>query len=250
MEYISAPTINKIELNDKNKQRISAAINSYVQLSFWAMYHDERVIFHGDPHSGNLCIDENGGLCFLDMGLLGVLNAEDTQLCRKFFLAAYTKNSEKLYNLLISYGDMNDQQKRNFREDCRNFCLNVQDKEVTYYFTDMINICFNYNFVPPNFLFSMAKTFICLNGIGNFANNKHTAVEILQAQTFEFMLRRSLKDCRDVVKDGLSAIPDMIGQTIDDGWIRGISSAFAHKKSLTVLMDDFQEMLDLLRQLA
>lgn len=82
MEYIKTPTVNKMELTEANKNLIITAVNSYIKSSFWALLHDKPIIFHGDPHSGNVCVDEEGNIYFLDMGLLSVLNEKDAQLCR------------------------------------------------------------------------------------------------------------------------------------------------------------------------
>ena len=69
MEFIKFPTINKIELNEQNKRKINTALNSYIKSSFWALLNDQQVVFHGDPHSGNICIDEDE-IFILDMGYM------------------------------------------------------------------------------------------------------------------------------------------------------------------------------------
>lgn len=85
MEFIRTQTVNKLELTDENKTKITTALNSYIRSSFWALFNDKQIVFHGDPHSGNICIDEDNNICFLDMGLLCVLSDEDAKLCRNFF---------------------------------------------------------------------------------------------------------------------------------------------------------------------
>ena len=50
MEYIDDKTINKLELNKENQEKITMAINSYLKLSFNALLTDKPIIFHGDPH--------------------------------------------------------------------------------------------------------------------------------------------------------------------------------------------------------
>lgn len=52
MEYINFQTINKLELDDKNSEKICTAINSYLRLSFYALLNDKQIAFHGDPHRG------------------------------------------------------------------------------------------------------------------------------------------------------------------------------------------------------
>lgn len=249
MEFILVPTINKLELTDINKTKIVEALNSYIRSSFWAMFNDQTIVFHGDPHSGNICVDDRGDIYFLDMGLLCALSDEDALLCRQFFLTAYSGNAEKMYDMLVGYGDMSEKQRQAFRQDCETYCRNIQAKEVTYYFIDMMNICLKYEFVPPNFLFSMAKAFVCLNGIANFTGNQHSARELLQEQAVEFFLRRSLDDLKEVATDSLTLIPDAISNTLE----RGIASTMAKlttntrlHQSLKKSLNHLEEVLDLL----
>lgn len=214
------------------------------------MFNDKPIVFHGDPHSGNICIDEEGNICFLDMGLLCALSDSDAKLCRKFFLTAYSGNYEKLYNMLVSYGNMSEVKKQSFKEDCKKYCEEVKKKEVTYYFIDMINVCLNYEFVPPNFLFSMAKAFVCLNGISNFSNNKCTARELLQEQTMEFLIKRSLKDCKGIVIDSLHFTPKTLENISQYGLINTIAKVTTNseiKKDVRKSLENLKEMLDLIK---
>ena len=250
MEFIKTKTVNKTELTEENKKRIITALNSYIRSSFWAMFNDKQIAFHGDPHSGNICIDEEGNICFLDMGLLCVLSDNDAKMCRKFFLTAYSGNYEKLYNMLVIYGDMSEEKKASFKEDCKKYCRNVKEKDVTFYFIDMINICLKYEFVPPDFLFNMAKAFMCLNGISNFCENKCTAKELLQEQTIEFMVKRSLNDCKGIVIDSLITAPKALENTIQYGLVNTIAKVSASselKQDIKSTIENLNEMIELIK---
>lgn len=250
MEFIKAKTINKMELTEENKKRIITALNSYIRSSFWAMFNDKQIAFHGDPHSGNICIDEEGNIYFLDMGLLCVLSDNDAKLCRKFFLTAYSGNYEKLYDMLVIYGDMSEDKKLSLKEDCKKYCRNVKEKDVTFYFIDLINVCLKYEIVPPDFLFNMAKTFMCLNGISNFCENKCTAKELLQEQTIEFMVKRSLKDCKSIVIDSLTSAPKILENTIQYGLVNTVakvSTSSELRKNIIKSLEDLKEMLDIIK---
>ncbi len=250
MEFVQTQTVNKLELTNENKDKITTALNSYIRSSFWAMFHDKPIVFHGDPHSGNICIDEEGNIFFLDMGLLCALSDSDAKLCRKFFLTAYSGNYEKLYDMLVSYGNMSEEKKQSFKEDCKKYCEEVKEKEVTYYFIDMINVCLNYEFVPPNFLFSMAKAFVCLNGISNFSDNKCTARELLQEQTMEFLVKRSLKDCKGIVIDSLHFAPKALENISQYGLANTIAKVTTNseiKKDVRKALENLKEMLDLIK---
>ena len=217
MEYIPLPTINQTILTDENKKVIADAINNYFRLSFWALFNDQEIVFHGDPHSGNICVDENANIYFLDMGLLCVLNDEDAILCREFFLAVYNGDYEKISNMILKYSNMDDESIISFKKDCKLYCEGIKDKNITYYFMDMVNICLKYEVNPPNFLFSMTKAFFCLNGICNFVGNDFTAKKLLNDQVIEFFLKRSFTDCKKCVKRAYSLIPSYIDNVRKNG---------------------------------
>lgn len=223
MEFIKEKTINHIDLTKENKSRIVKAMNSYIKSSFWAMFNNEPVIFHGDPHSGNICIDDENNLYFLDMGLLFALSESEVHLCLEFFLTAYSGNAERLYKLLIRYGKMNEKTKKRFKKDCKRYCEEIKTKELTFYFIDMMTICLNYQLDPPEFLFRMAKAFLCINGISIFSNNNLSAFELLGEQVIEFLLKRSLNDCTEIIKDSLKLIPDTFENTLNYGVVNTLS---------------------------
>ena len=245
MEFISTPTINKIALTNANKNKITNALNSYIKLSFYAMFNGKEVTFHGDPHSGNICVDDEENICFLDMGLIFTLKEEDAKLCRQFFLTAYTGNYEKLYQMLVPYGKMKEEQKDEFKKDCQNFCIEIKKKEVTYYFMDMINICLKYEFVPPNFLFSMAKAFVCLNGINHFSNNECTAIDLLQEQTLEFLIKRSLNDCQNIFKDTMNIMPKFLINLVNKGFIKTLASLTTNTELKTEIKESLKNLEEL-----
>ena len=174
-------------------------------------------MFHGDPHSGNICVDENANIYFLDMGLLCVLNDEDAILCREFFLAVYNGDYEKISNMILKYSNMDDESIISFKKDCKLYCEGIKDKNITYYFMDMVNICLKYEINPPNFLFSMTKAFFCLNGICNFVGNDFTAKKLLNDQVIEFFLKRSFADCKKCAKRTYSLIPSYIDNVRKNG---------------------------------
>lgn len=250
MEYIKTPTINKMELTSDNKSKIMEALNSYIKSSFYALLNDKQVVFHGDPHSGNISIDDNGNICFLDMGLLCVLSEKDAQLTKRLFLTAYSGEYDKLYDLLIDFGRLDDKQKQTLKNFCKKYCEDVKTKDVTHYFVDVINACLVCEINPPDFLFSMAKAFVCLNGISGFADNKLTAKELLQEQVVEFMIKRSLNDCKGLVIDSLRIAPKVLEGTMKYGLVRTMAKTVNDEKLRSDTMkslENLREMLLLLK---
>lgn len=210
IDYIPYPNFNKTHDNEAKAK----ALNSYIALSFYALFHDIDVYFHGDPHNGNLFLDENGNLGFLDMGLLFKLSKEDIKLTKTFFLAAYTRNYEKIFNLLLSFGEVTEEEKENLHSELKNYCKNINTETVTAYFINLIPICLKYNIAPPDFLFCMAKAFICLNGINTITSNNTSAYELLEKQTFEYILAENFENLKKLGITLTNISPTIINSAI------------------------------------
>ena len=223
MEYIDSKTINKMPLDDENKNKIAKGLNSYFKLSFYAFFNDQQIVFHGDPHEGNIYIDDDGNIGFLDMGLLFVLEGENARLMKELFSGAYLKNYEKIFNLLIPYGKMNNEEREKFKEDIKVYCEEVRSKDITHYYTDVIPICMKYEITPPNFLFCMAKAFVCLNGMNGISLNTLPATELLKEQVIEFLLKRSMQDSQKLVKQTARTIPKLAKSVCEYGVSKGIT---------------------------
>ncbi len=249
MEFIESKTINKIELCNQNNEIIMKAINSYLQLSFYALFHNKTIVFHGDPHGGNIYIDEEGNIGFLDMGLIFELSKEDEDLTRDFFLSVYTGNYEKLYEMIVIYGNLSEIEKINFKNDVKEYSLKAKNKTVTSWFTDLIFVCLNYNICPPTFLFCMAKAFMCLDGINGFSKNFTKATTLLQEQTMEYFINRSFEDCKELVTDGIMLVPKLFVNTLKYGVVNGftkeVSEVMKVRSKLKDALNHCDEIIDM-----
>ena len=119
-----------------------------------------------------------------------------------------------------------------------------------FYFIDMINVCLKYEFVPPNFLFSMAKAFLCLNGISNFTENGYSAIELLKELTVEYLIKRSLKDCKELIVDGINLAPKYIENTLENGIVNTVAKVCSDTKmrdNLKLYLLNFKETLELIK---
>ena len=63
----------------------------------------EDGFFHGDPHPGNLLISD-GKICFLDFGIVGVLNENMKSWLNKAMLAIATKDKDRLVDFILAVG--------------------------------------------------------------------------------------------------------------------------------------------------
>ena len=166
-----------------------------------------NVIFHGDPHSGNLCVDSFGNIYFLDMGLLFSLGKEEIEFCKEFFFAAYTSDFEKIFSIITRYGTLSEKQKKRLKDEVKTYCDNLRGREVTNYFMDMVMIFTKYELDPPEFLFDMAKSFVCLNGVGKFTQNYVSCDALLKEIILEYVIKSQIKVMAKASLDSIKIFP-------------------------------------------
>lgn len=224
MELIKAPTINQLTLTTENKQRIARALNDYISLSFYALLQGMPVTFHGDPHSGNIYLDAEGNLGFLDMGLTFSFSGAEAEFIRELFLNAYNARTDKLIKLLLDSSECTEFNYAEYRATIENQAKRFKTTPVTQFFIEMINIYTRYNMAPPDILFKMAKAFVALYGINNFIDNRTDTSTLLAAQIAEYYVRRTVEDLEKVTTGGVSLLPDLITNIAEHGLVKGIAT--------------------------
>lgn len=251
MDFISCKTINSLELNSANKKKINVALNDYLQLSFWALFHNQEVVFHGDPHGGNIYIDKDNNIGFLDMGLIFSFSKEESEFIKKLFFSAYSNHYEKLTKLLLENSNSSNVDIEGLKQGIHECCSNFKKVPVTYFFVDMINLFTKHNIEPPHILFKMAKAFVALNGISNFSNNHMNTEELLIKQIIEYYISRTMNDFEEIIKTGVVMIPTFLKNTMQKGLTTSITEEIISlgnlNKKVIKAIENFNETLEYLK---
>lgn len=190
MEYIEYKTLNQ---HTYPRDVVNKALNSYVQLNFWALLHNRPVVFHGDPHPGNIYIDANGNIGFLDMGLVFGMNADVVADVRQLFLCAYFGNADALCKILVSWFHGSTRQFNKFTEEVRHYCKYLHARPITAYFMDLATVCKRYPIEPASYLYELAKAFVCLDGFGNVYTPDQTGYQLLLQQVTDYCVEHGVK---------------------------------------------------------
>lgn len=223
MEFIASKTINQMKLTSYNKEKMNKALNDYVALSFYALFHDIPVVFHGDPHGGNIYIDKKGNIGFLDMGLIFELSKEETVFIRNLFLNAYTCNIEELYHLIVDNSIQKDVDKDLLKHEMEECCKSFKNVPVSEFFCSMIFTFIKFNVNPAPVFYKMAKAFIALYGINTFLENIESTEELLYQQIIEYYVTRTMTDIKEITHAGITFLPTFIKNTFEKGLTKSIS---------------------------
>lgn len=227
MEFISSPTINQLSLSAENKQRIAQAENDYIRLSFYALFHEMPVVFHGDPHGGNIYLDEAGNIGFLDMGLIFEFSSEESELTRQLFLNAYTGKVDRIVDYLFADSEFKNVDRAQLAHDMRVKISQLHEMPVAQFLVEMIGVFTQYDMAVPPFLFKMAKAFLALFGLGTITGNIADTKALLADQVVDFYLRRTTDDMRRTLRSGLRLAPQVAGITLERGLLGGLSSGLS-----------------------
>lgn len=244
MEFIFSKTINQMKLTPQNKERIRNSLNDYVQLSFYALFHDIPVTFHGDPHGGNIYIDKNSNIGFLDMGLIFTFSKEEENFVRNLFLNAYFCNIEELTNLLVDMSNYKDIDKRALQNEMEVCCKKFKDIPVTKFFVDMIFVFTKFDIEPPTILFKMAKSFVALFGMNTFLENTESTEQLLFEQIVDFYVSRTMNDVKEITETGITFLPKFIKNTLEKGLTKSIAEQIVTLSNLNKKVNESVEHFD------
>ncbi len=191
MEYIDQPTVNQLTLTPENKTKISEAVNTYLRLSFYALLNGLPVVFHGDPHAGNVYLDSDGNVGFLDMGLVFEFQGEDSKFVQDLFLYSYMNRPEELLDILLEHSKFEKVDRETLLIGIKRELKRLHSIPVPQFFIEMIGLFTQYDVAPPMLLYEIAKAFVALYGMGNVVDNSVSTNELLAEQITEFYVRRA-----------------------------------------------------------
>lgn len=174
MEYIDGYRIDDIDNGEQLKNLpISAhdvAANGariFMKMTF------EFGIFHADPHPGNIRILPDGSICFIDYGMIGVLETERRDLLVDLLLNVAKKDASRLVDVVLKIGKT----KRNvdhqlLRADLRDFIGNyygipLDQISVGKMLTDFINILAIHRIRCPVDIMLLIRALITLEGVAS-----------------------------------------------------------------------------------
>jgi len=121
MEFIKGKKVSEVIENPKGydtKLIARRGLNSYLKQILFNGF------FHADPHPGNIYILENNVVCYIDMGMMGVMNEDFREDLAELFLFLISKDVNNIINQLNYMEILNE---------------GVNTKDLKYDLTDLLN---------------------------------------------------------------------------------------------------------------
>lgn len=171
--------------------------------------------FHADPHPANIYVLENNVVCFLDYGMMGMLDKEFRENLAELFIYFMENSVNGIINQL-HYMDIIDDS-----IDTRAMKYDLTDLMYRYYgtelnqihggMTDIVNLMRKYNVSLPREFVLMARGIAMLEETGEKLDPNFNAVEILKPLALKIIRKRitPLKFI-DFIKDNIFEVDHIL----------------------------------------
>jgi ubiquinone biosynthesis protein len=170
MEYIEGVRIDDIEaLKQKHdvKKLAKVGFEAYLKQVFIDGF------FHGDPHPGNLLVNDEGQIVFLDFGMVGILRPERRLSYSRIFYAIISNDIDMLIDTLDELGvKIDPDDVENFKDEMYVIYKQTENYELDQFsFGDTMNtltsILHRYRIVMPGSFMLMIKVITMIGDVGS-----------------------------------------------------------------------------------
>lgn len=166
MERIRGRRITELK---PDRERAAEITERLVMLNYEHIFVDG--MFHADPHPGNVLVDEDGDLCFIDFGLMGRLARDTQDRMITLMLAVTLRDADTLARLLVRIGETPERVNLGaFRDSIRRLLdryigLTVAEVDTSGALADLVDLSTRYGLRMPRELALLSKTSVTIDGI-------------------------------------------------------------------------------------
>jgi ubiquinone biosynthesis protein len=199
-----------------------------VEVMFDQVYADG--LFHGDPHPGNLLVDNDGRLAMIDFGLVGRLPRETQDRLLMVLVALALRDADALSRLVLRIGQADGRVDMGaFRAEVAKLLgtyagLAIHDVSSAAVLADLIHMATRFGIRLPRELAVLAKASASIDGIVRTLHPTFNPTQMLSARA-EKLLRARI-DPRNIEGGGLRSalqlalvvqeLPLQLGQALMD----------------------------------
>ena len=173
-KLITMELIDGYELPDLYGKEIEGINNTEIAQYGTQSYLKQVLIdgfFHADPHPGNLFVTRDNRLCYIDFGMMGVVNDTFRSNFAQLILLLLDGNSHHLINQLLYMKIITPEQNTDeFKEDVDdllNSYIGVDMDQMDGIFDDLMNVMINHNIVHPREFVMIGRGIILIEEAGD-----------------------------------------------------------------------------------
>ncbi|MBL8917776.1 MAG: AarF/ABC1/UbiB kinase family protein [Myxococcaceae bacterium] len=166
LEFLSGPKLSSAQLDEAGKKKLAGII---LEEAFKQLFEDG--LFHGDPHPGNLLVQDGPVLALIDFGLVGRVTHQMQEQLIQLILAVALKDSESVASQLYRLGAPGSRAKlHTFKQDI-DAILNtylptsIQEVNAKALVRDLLNLAVKYRVQVPREYAILARASVAIEGI-------------------------------------------------------------------------------------
>ena len=142
--------------------------------------------FHADPHPGNILIQENNVVCFLDFGMMGRVRPKEKEALTFMLLGMVNRDAEKVTKALLQITrrtvqiNLEELEVRVYDLLEEYIDLSLEDFDIGAMFMDLVTLLRNYGLIIPSNLLLLIKAIIAVEGIGLYLYPKFNLIRLFK----------------------------------------------------------------------
>ena len=173
-KVITMELIDGYELPDLYDNEVEGINNAEIAQYGCQSYLKQVLIdgfFHADPHPGNLFVTKDNKLCYIDFGMMGVVNDTFRSNFAQLILLLLDGNSHHLINQLLYMNIITPEQNtEEFREDIDdllNSYIGVDMDQMDGIFDDLMNVMISHNIILPREFVMIGRGILLIEEAGD-----------------------------------------------------------------------------------
>ena len=224
MEYVEGIKLSEVISCDDPKYNKILIADRIVRAYLKQIFLDG--FFHADPHPGNIFITEDNAVCFIDFGMMGVLDDEFRQDLAELMIHFSDHNIDGLINQLIRMDILNEKTDLHLlKSDLNDLFSKYYGMELSRFngiIEDLLFLMQKYDVRLPNEFVLMARGLSMVENIGLRLDPNIDVVELLKPIAKKLMVQRynplkmanNAKNSFFSFEHVLRALPSLISKTI------------------------------------
>ena len=150
--------------------------------------------FHADPHPGNMIIGEDGTLCYIDLGMMGILSEDFRSDLAQLILLLFDGNSNNLIKQLmymkIITPEQNTEELKMDIDDLLNRYMGAELDQMDGVLTKLIDTMIKHDVPLPREFVMIGRGVALIEDIGIHLNPNFNATTALQRLSKEMVLQK------------------------------------------------------------
>lgn len=192
-EFIDGTPLNDPDLHNKGFDLVKVAKTGIQNIIEQALVHG---FFHGDPHPGNIFVLPGDKLCFIDYGMMGILDQERIDELLSFLVSILTRDLDKLIRLFYKLeliGEHTDV--RGLRRDVDDLVARFESVElakidVGRFLQQVFDVIVQHDVRVPSDLLLVGKALATIEGVGRELYPDLNAVEEIRPIILKIYISR------------------------------------------------------------